>query len=92
VNVVWSRAAQRDLSRHYRFIAERDAALADDVLDHLIASPEGLATFPRRGSPVERYKNRDVRQFRAGNYLLRYEVSREDLRIVRVFHVAENRD
>jgi addiction module RelE/StbE family toxin len=92
VNVVWSHAAQRDLSRLYKFVAERDATLADDVLDHLIASPERLATFPRRGSPVERYKNRDVRQFRAGNYLLRYEVAREDLRVIRVFHVAENRN
>lgn len=91
MRIIWSFAAKSDVDRLYEFLAQYDLDAADRIFDRLIAAPEALLDFPRRGSRVERYAPRDVREFRVGDYLLRYEIADTDIFVLRFFHARENR-
>lgn len=91
MRILWSAAAQNDLGRIHTFLARHDLDAADATFDILIAAPEPLLDFPRLGSRLSQYEPREVREFRVGSYLLRYELSVTDLIVVRVFHAREDR-
>jgi plasmid stabilization system protein ParE len=57
----------------------------------LSAAPRKLLDFPRRGSPLSQFDPRDVREFRVGAYLLRYEFSGDTIYVLRFFHGREDR-
>ena len=91
MRIIWSSTARGDVDRLYEFLARHDLDAADRIFDRLIEAPETLLDFPRRGSRVERYAPRDVREFRVGDYLLRYELAGGNIFVVRFFHGRENR-
>jgi len=91
VRIVWSSAARTDVDRLYAFLAQHDLDAADVVFDRLIDAPGALLNFPRRGSRVERYAPREVREFRVDHYLLRYELAGGDIVVLRFFHGREDR-
>lgn len=91
MRILWSAEAQYDLGRIHTFLARHDLDAADSTFDVLVAAPEALLDFPRLGSRLNQYEPREVREFRVGNYLLRYELSETDLIVVRVFHAREDR-
>ena len=91
MRVVWSSAAWVDIERLYAFLADRDLEAADVVFDRLANAPSSLLDFPRRGSPLSQLEQREVREFRVGNYLLRYELRERDIIVLRFFHVREDR-
>jgi plasmid stabilization system protein ParE len=75
----------------HAFLAEHDLDAADVVLDRLANSPTVLLNFPRRGPRLSQFDPREVREYRVGNYLLRYELTGTDIVVLRVFHAREDR-
>jgi plasmid stabilization system protein ParE len=91
MKIVWSAAAWADIDRLHAFLAEHDLDAADTIFDRLANAPATLLDFPRRGSPLSEFDPREVREFRVGNYLLRYELAGADIFVLRFFHARENR-
>lgn len=87
----WTDAARIDLDRFYSFLAPYDVEAADKLLDLLIGAPEKLLNFPRRGPRLTGFGPRQIHEFSVGNYRVRYELDGDELRVVRVFHVREDR-
>jgi plasmid stabilization system protein ParE len=91
VIVVWTSAAWADIDRLHAFLAQHDSNAADATFDRLSHAPEALLHFPRRGAPASEFDRRDVREFRVGAYLLRYEISGETIYVLRFFHGRADR-
>jgi plasmid stabilization system protein ParE len=91
MTIVWSPAAWADIDRLHAFLAEYDLDAADAVFDRLANAPVELLQFPRRGSRVSQYDPREVREFRVGSYLLRYELGETHIFVLRFFHAREDR-
>lgn len=91
MKVQWSAAAQGDLGRLHSFLAQHDLDAADRTLDTLVDAPETLLDFPRRGPRLSEFDPREVREYRCGKYLLRYELTGTDIALLRVFHAREDR-
>lgn len=91
MTIVWSSAAWADVDRLHAFLAEHDLDAADAVFDRLANAPAALLDFPRRGSRLSEFDPREVREFRVGGYLLRYELAETDIFVLRFFHAREDR-
>jgi plasmid stabilization system protein ParE len=91
MRIVWSAAAWGDLDRLHAFLADQDADAADAVFDKLARAPEKLLDFPRRGARLSEFTPREVRELRVANYLLRYELSKSNIVVLRIFHSREDR-
>lgn len=91
MRIIWSSAAWADVDRLHAFLAEHDLDAADAVFDELANSPSALLNFSRRGSRLSEFDPREVREFRVGHYLLRYELRRGEILILKFFHVREDR-
>jgi plasmid stabilization system protein ParE len=89
--IFWSAAAQADLGRIYRFIAQYDFEAAALIFDELIDAPEALVEFPRRGPRLTEFEPREIRELRVRKYVLRYELTGSDIRMLRCFHEREDR-
>lgn len=91
MRIVWSPEAWADIDRLHAFLAEHDLDAADTVFDRLANSPTNLLTFPRLGPRISEFDPREIREYRVGNYLLRYEVAGTDIVVLRFFHAREDR-
>jgi addiction module RelE/StbE family toxin len=91
MKVNWSEAARSDLDRLHDFLANYSFEAADTAIDSIIQAPRLLLDFPRRGSRLSGYGSDEVREFRVGSYLLRYEVRESEIKLVRVFHARQDR-
>lgn len=90
MRIAWSSAGWADVDRLYGF-AVHDVDAADAALSLLARAPERLIDFPRRGSRLSEFDPREVREFRVGDYVLRYELRGSDVFVLRFFHARENR-
>lgn len=91
MKIVWTSSGWADVDRLHAFLAEHDLDAADAVLDRLAAAPAALLDFPRRGARLSEFDEREVRELRVGNYLMRYELSGTDILVLRFLHARENR-
>jgi plasmid stabilization system protein ParE len=91
VKIRWTHSALDDVDRLAEFIVAYDPARADAVERQLIETPKSLLRFPRRGSRLTEFSPREVREFRVGDYLLRYELAGGDIYVLRFFHAREDR-
>jgi plasmid stabilization system protein ParE len=91
MRIVWSSAAWADIDRLHAFLAEHDLDGADAVFDRLANAPASLLDFPRRGSRLSEFDPQEIREFRVDGYLLRYELARTDIIVLRFFHAREDR-
>lgn len=91
MRIVWSSAAWADVDRLHAFLAEYDLDAADLVFDRLATCPAELLNFPRRGPRLSEFDPQEVREYRVGNYVLRYEIAETVIFVLRFFHVRENR-
>lgn len=89
--VRWSRRARADVDRLADFAAAYSLDLADEIERKLSQAPKDLLKFPRRGSRLTEFGPREVREFRTGGYLLRYELAGDEIFVLRFFHARENR-
>ena len=91
MRILWSAAAQTDLGRIHKFIAQYDVEAAALIMNELIDAPETLLEFPRRGPRLSDFNPREVRELRVRKYVLRYEFVGSDIRVSRCFHGREDR-
>ncbi|WP_209715292.1 MULTISPECIES: type II toxin-antitoxin system RelE/ParE family toxin [Asticcacaulis] len=91
MQLLWSAPARRDLQRLYSFLREVNPRAAKNVLKQLDAAANRLRSFPQIAPRLEVYADRDVRALMVGDYELRYEVKRDALIVVRVWHTREER-
>lgn len=91
MRIVWSSAGWADVDRLHAFLADHDLDAADAVFDTLANAPASLVNFPRRGSRLSEFDPREVREYRVGNDLLRYELAGTDIFVLRFFHAREDR-
>lgn len=87
----WSDDAFEDLERLRAFLVPKDARAADRVVATLFEAPQRLLLQPRMGPRVEGNFDGEVRRLLMGQYEIRYELTGEDIRILRIFHTREER-
>ncbi|WP_336982946.1 MULTISPECIES: type II toxin-antitoxin system RelE/ParE family toxin [unclassified Cedecea] len=91
MEIQWTQKAQDDLERIYRFASQYSRQLADNVLERLIIGTSGLADHPRIGVPQTRYEPREVRKILFDDYDVHYEILRDTIYIVDLWHTREDR-
>jgi plasmid stabilization system protein ParE len=90
VIIRWSTEARDDVDRLADFVAAHDPVRASEIEIELSHAPKRLVQFPRRGSRLSEFA-REVREFRIGRYLLRYELTPSGIHVLRFFHGREQR-
>jgi plasmid stabilization system protein ParE len=91
VTIRWSAEARDDVHRLADFVAAYDSVRGGEIERELSQAPKTLLQFPRRGSRLSEFDPLEVREYRTGHYLLRYELSGADIVVLRFFHARENR-
>lgn len=87
----WSVAGRADLDRLHDFLAQYSLDAADAAFDVLVNAPKRLGDFPRRGSRMNEFDPREVREFRVSTYVVRYELRGSEIIVLRIFHGREDR-
>ena len=91
MTIRWASEARDDVDRLADFVAANDPVGADEIEQELNQAPRRLLQFGRRGARLSEFDPREVREFRVGNYLLRYELKGSDIHVLRFFHAREDR-
>lgn len=91
MSIRWSKEARDDVDRLADFVAAYDPVLASAIEQELSNAPKRLLQFPRRGPRLSEFDPREVREYRVGGYLLRYELNGADIMVLRFFHAREDR-
>ncbi len=98
MNLVFTRLAHQDLVRLRRFIAEHDPTAAARAANRIKTVAELLTDQPLLGRPVSTptgETRNDIRElpltFGSGGYVLRYQVLRNQVRVLRIWHTREER-
>lgn len=91
MTIRWSDKAAADLNRLHHFLSEKSERAADAAIRQIVAGALGLNSYARRTPVVERYLPREVRRLIGGDYELCYEVRKDGVFIIAVFHAREDR-
>ena len=91
MTIRWSPEAREDVDRLADFVAAYDPVRAGEIEQELSQAPKRLLEFRRRGPRLSEFDPLEIREFRVGNYLLRYQLAVADIIVLRVFHARENR-
>ena len=91
MRVRWTVEARSDLVRLYDFLAPVNPAAAARVVQSLRSAPRPLRDHPRIGRRLDRYRPREVRRMVIGDYELRYEVLRDAVIVLNIWHTREDR-
>ncbi len=91
MRIRWTGKAADDLSRLHIFLASVAPDAAARLGQSLIAAPNRLVGYPRLGASVEGFAPRDVRRLIVGKYEMRYEVTEDQIVILRIWHGREER-
>lgn len=87
----WTDEAQEDLRRVHDFLAEKNLGAAARAVDSLLIAPLRLLEHPYAGSKVESMQEQGVRRILVGSYEIRYDIVDDFVRILRLFHMREER-
>jgi len=88
VNVVWSDRALRSLAEIHRHVSTESEEAANRTVDGILKRGDHLATFPRLGRVVHRYKRPNIRELVEAPYRIVYRVRREAVEIIDVFSLG----
>jgi plasmid stabilization system protein ParE len=91
MRAIWSDKAQLDLGRLHAFLAVHNVVAADRAVAALLSAPDQLLQFPRMGQRVETMSTHEIRRLIVAKYEMRYEVHRDTIVILRIFHSREDR-
>ncbi len=86
MQVIWSPSALREVYRVFDYLMDFNPRAAGEVFNNLIETGDGLANFPHRGRLVRKSDMREV--MTSYPYIIRYRVTRDAVRILRVRHTA----
>lgn len=91
MTIRWSSEARDDVDRLADFVAAYDPLRASEIEQELNQAPKSLVQFPRRGPRLSEFDPQEVREYRVGKYLLRYELVEAEIFVLRFFHAREDR-
>ncbi|MFN8355737.1 MAG: type II toxin-antitoxin system RelE/ParE family toxin [Spirosomataceae bacterium] len=86
--VIWTNAALDDLLAIEEFLGE--GALAEKVIDNLIARAEQIQLFPLSGTQMVTSQNREYRFLVEGNYKIIYSFRAEKVSIHAIFDTRQD--
>jgi toxin ParE1/3/4 len=89
MNIVRRPAAQDDIDALWFYIARRDIAAADRMVDRIVAATERLRLFPYSGNDRSDWRP-GLQSIGASPYIILYRVSADRIEIVRVLHGARD--
>ena len=89
--VKWTAKALSDLERLHDFLAPVNKPVAIRLVQSLAAAPARLIEHPRLGEVLEEFAPREVRRLLVGQYEIRYEVRKDAIFVLRLWHTRENR-
>lgn len=92
MDLKWTHKALSDLERLYAFLAPVNPAAAARAIQELTQAPFVLLGTPRIGQQLTQFEPREVRRLLVGQYEIRYELRRESVYVLRLWHTRENRD
>ena len=87
--VEWADAALRDLARHVAYLDQFNRRAADTVARHILNAGNGLKIFAHKGRPGRISGTREL--VAVYPYVIVYEIERDLVRIVRIWHGAQDR-
>ncbi|HEY7645519.1 MAG TPA: type II toxin-antitoxin system RelE/ParE family toxin [Hyphomicrobiales bacterium] len=87
----WTSKAVSDLERLYEFLATVNKRAATRTVQSLAATPARLLEHPRIGEKLEEFEPREVRRLLVGQYEMRYEIQRDSIFVLRLWHTRESR-
>lgn len=87
----WTSKALSDLARLYDFLAIANKPAAARAMQTITKAPTILLNTPRIGEQLFQFDPREVRRLLVGNYEIRYEIQKETVYVLRVWHTRENR-
>jgi len=98
LKLVFTQLAVEDLVRLRRFIAEHNPDSATRAANRIKSSAKLLSDQPLIGRPVTAptgEERKDIRDFLltfgSGGYILRYQVLKKQIRVLRIWHTREDR-
>lgn len=80
-----------DLRRLHEFLEPVNPGAAARVVVALVERAERIPARPRLGARLREFGDREVRKVLAGDYEIRYEVTEQDVLVLRIFHTREDR-
>ena len=89
--LTWTSKAHADLVRLYEFLAPVNPAAAVRTVRHLVAGAKRIPAHPRLGIQMPEFAPREVRKVLVADYEIRYELTANDVFILRIFHTREDR-
>lgn len=91
MRIIWTSKALGDLARLHEFLAPVNKAAAARAVQNLVKAPATLTSNPRIGEKLDEFLPREVRRIFIANYEMRYEINRDAIYILRVWHTREQR-
>lgn len=91
MKVQWTSKALSDLARLHEFLALKNPSAAAKAVQALVKAPVILVEHPRLGERIEEFQPREVRRLLVMNYEVRYEIQREVIFLLRIWHAREDR-
>lgn len=91
MRVRWASKALDDIVRLYEFLELVNPMTAAKTVQSLSAAPDRIAENPRIGVRLDEFEEREVRRLLIGTYEMRYELTYDEIFILRVWHTREER-
>ncbi len=89
MKVIWRTVALADIGRIVAHIAKENPVAARRVAQELVVAGDSLDWFPNRGRPGVVAGTRELVAVRP--YIIVYRVAHDTIRILRVWHSAQDR-
>lgn len=89
--ISWTRHAIQDLDRLHAFLKMVSPAAAAKTVQALVKAPNLLISNPRMGERLDVFEAREIRRLLVARYEIRYEISKDNLYILRIWHTREER-
>lgn len=89
-HTVFSPHAESDLQEILDYIAVDDQTAGLSLVAQIREKCEMLAQFPHTGRLRSVFKDKSIRTFSVGNYLILYRPSNDGIEVARVVHGARN--
>ncbi len=87
----WTSKAHSDLVRLHEFLEPVNSTAAARVVRPLVAGVKRIPAHPRLGIRLPEFSPREVRRLLIGDYEVRYELTDNDVFVLRIFHTREDR-
>ena len=87
----WTSKAHSDLVRLHEFLRPVNPQAAGRVVRQSVAGAKRIPAHPRLGIRLREFEPREVRRVLVGDYEIRYELTKKDVVVLRLFHTREDR-